>query len=389
MIYLGICLSGKPYGGGTYQYNLSIISALKSLDCKKYKIIAFIYDDAWYQRLPDNFDVIKVSNPKYLKLLNRVYRFLDRTSEGVRRFSSFLNPMVKKINLSKCSLVIYPSQDAASYQTNKKSLSTIHDLMHRYEGHFKEYQGRVKEKRDLHYSMMCKQVDGILVDSNVGKQHVIESYAIDESKIFVQSFVPPMYLKRVANIDVRKKYKLPDQYFFYPAQFWEHKNHINLLDAVKIIKNKGFDIHLVLAGSKENNYNQVVSKIKNLELIENISILGYVNDDEMASLYKNSIATVFVSFIGPTNIPPLEALMLGCPLICSNAYAMPEQTKGAALLVNPNNPKDIARKMLIILNTEKTVAANIGKGYEVIDKYGQDEFNKQLKKCIKKIIIKH
>ena len=141
------------------------------------------------------------------------------------------------------------------------------------------------------------------------------------------------------------------------------------------------DLQNCLAFVKKNNLH--------LELIENISILGYVNDDEMASLYKNSIATVFVSFIGPTNIPPLEALMLGCPLICSNAYAMPEQTKGAALLVNPNNPKDIARKMLIILNTEKTVAANIGKGYEVIDKYGQDEFNKQLKKCIKKIIIKH
>ena len=388
LTYIGVCLSSDPYGGGTYQYNLSIISALNSLDCRKYKIVAFIYNDMWVQKLPGNFDIVKVSNLKYLKLLNRIHKFIDRTPEGVRRFSLFLNPMVKKINLSKCSLVVYPSQDITSYQTDKKSLSTIHDLMHKYEGHFKEYEGGVKEKRDLHYSMMCKYADGILVDSNIGKQHVVESYTVDANKIFVQPFVPPVYLTKAISIDTSKKYNLPDRYFFFFFQFWEHKNHINLLNAVKIIKKEEYEVHLVLVGSKKNNYNQVVNKIKDLGLSENISILGYVNDNEMASLYKNAIATVFVSLIGPTNIPPLEALMLGCPLICSDVYAMKEQVKDASFFVNPSDPSDIARKMLSIFNNKERVRKNIEKGYIIIGEYGQNEFNDRLKSSMMQILVR-
>ena len=55
----------------------------------------------------------------------------------------------------------------------------------------------------------------------------------------------------------------------------------------------------------------------------------------------------YVSFCGPTNIPPLEAMSIGCPLICSNAYGMPSQIGKAGLLVNPSSHKDIASKIFI------------------------------------------
>ncbi len=302
-----------------------------------------------------------------------------KTPEGLRWFASYSNPMIKKMNKSNCDLIIFPSQERASFQTVKKALSTIHDLMHRYESHFKEYQNGMYIMRENHYQMISKYSEAILVDSEIGKQHVLESYGVIDEKVFVLPFVPPLYLKDAVAVDVLKKYKLPRKYFFYPAQFWEHKNHVNLLEAMKILRDDyKEEINMVFVGSKKNNYNNVLERIKQLELSANIYILGYVSNNDMASLYKNAIATTFVSLIGPTNIPPIEAMALGCPLICSNAYAMPEQAGEAAFFVDPNNPHDIAEKIKELILNNELVQQKVAMGYKKIAEYGQEDFSNRL-----------
>ena len=146
-------------------------------------------------------------------------------------------------------------------------------------------------------------------------------------------------------MDVRAKYGLPERYLFYPAQFWDHKNHLRLVEALAIAKGRGLPVKLVLAGSRKNAYDRVVLRVEALGLSEDVTILGYVPNEDMAALYRQALATVFVSLIGPTNIPPLEAMAVGSPLIVSNVYAMPEQVGDAALLVDPNNAEDIADKI--------------------------------------------
>lgn len=383
---LGLYLASEPFGGGTYQYNLSIIHALDSFDQSQYNITIFCHSEKWADIVPKRFEKIIVERPLILRILGRFYKMIDRSAEGWRRFAWFFNPMIKEINKSDCELIIYPSQDALSYQINKKSLSTIHDLMHRYESHFEEYQNGEYDRREKHYSMMCKYATGILVDSNIGKKHVVESYATDESKVFVLPFVPPVYLLDGQDVDVKSKYNLPQNYLFYPAQFWEHKNHINLLKALRIVLDRGVDINLVLVGSKKNNYEKVMNLITELGLDNNVFVLGYVSNDDMASLYKNAVATTFVSLIGPTNIPPMEALTLGSPLICSNAYAMPEQVRDAALLVNPKSSEDIAEKIeRLVLDIH--VQENLkDKGIKIIEEYGQKEFGIKLKDIVDDLI---
>ncbi len=379
---IGVYLASEPFGGGTYQYNLSIIHALDSFDQSQYKITVFCHSEKWAEIVPKRFEKIIVARPLVLRILGRVYKMIDRSAEGWRRFAWFFNPMIKEINKSDCEIIIYPSQDALSYQTNKKSLSTIHDLMHRYESHFEEYQNGEYDRREKHYSMMCKYATGILVDSNIGKKHVVDSYTTDESKVFVLKFVPPMYLLDAKDVDVKSKYDLPENYLFYPAQFWEHKNHINLLKALRIVLDRGVDINLVLVGSKKNNYEKVMNFITELGLDNHVFVLGYVSNDDMASLYKNAVATTFVSLIGPTNIPPMEALTLDSPLICSSAYGMPEQVGDAALLVNPKSSEDIAEKIEKLVSDKNLQEEMKSKGRQVILNYGQKEFNNILEKII-------
>lgn len=383
---IGLYLNSEPFTGGAYQYTLSIIQALNFLDQKSYKVICFCHSPKWNNLIPEDFENVILPRYLILRILSRIYKLIDRSNLGWVRFAWLFNPIIKKIDKSDCHLIIFPNQDSLSYQIKKKSLSTIHDLMHRYEPLHSEYQKGAYEYREKHYKLICKFATGILVDSNIGKKHVIDSYKINPKKVFVLPFIPPTYLLNTNYVNIKFKYQLPDKYIFYPAQFWEHKNHFNLLKAIKLLIDKGYDINLVLVGSKKNNFEKVQELINELNINKNVFILGYVNNDEMAALYKNSIATTFISLIGPTNIPPLEALLMGSPLICSNLYAMPEQVGNAALLVDPRNPKDIAEKVQQILLNTNLRKELINNGNKVIEKFTLNNFSNSLEGIINSLI---
>jgi glycosyltransferase involved in cell wall biosynthesis len=254
--------------------------------------------------------------------------------------------------------------------------------MHRYEPHFSEYQGNVFKERERHYSLICKKSAGILVDSLLGKKHVEESYGMESNSIHLLPFVPPLYLKNSQEVDIKSKYNLPDNFVFYPAQFWEHKNHSALVKTIKTLKEKQVDVHMVFIGSQKNNYEKVVNEIAEANLQNDISILGYIPQNEMYSFYKQAKAMVFASLAGPTNIPPIEAMLLGCPALVSDAYAMPEQVGNGALLIDASNPDDIADKLSWLLEEEGRRAELIDSGYRQIRKWDQDAFNQRLSEII-------
>jgi glycosyltransferase involved in cell wall biosynthesis len=198
--------------------------------------------------------------------------------------------------------------------------------------------------------------------------------------------VPPTYLLASQEIDMRAKHGLPKRFIFYPAQFWEHKNHITLLKALRLLHDRGEDISLVLVGSKKNNYERVVQAIADLHLQQYVHVLGYVSNDEMYSLYKQADAMVFVSCAGPTNIPPIEALLLGCPLIVSNKYAMPEQVGSAALLVDPLSADDIAQNICHIWHSTDAREKLKQAGFQQIQSWTQQHFNERVKTILDHVI---
>ena len=115
---------------------------------------------------------------------------------------------------------------------------------------------------------------------------------------------------------------------------------------------------------------------------EYISIQGFVSDGQMKYLYKNAVALVMPTYFGPTNIPPLEAMMLGCPVIVSDKYAMKEQVGNAGLLCNPDSPESIADCILQVWNDEELRKNMVKRGYEQSQKWTISDF----KKCFFRIV---
>jgi glycosyltransferase involved in cell wall biosynthesis len=123
---------------------------------------------------------------------------------------------------------------------------------------------------------------------------------------------------------------------FYPAQFWPHKNHVTLLRAVKVLRDRhSLNFHVVLTGSDQGNLSYVKQLVSQLGLVDQVHFLGFVSTDELIALYQNAFALMYTSMFGPDNLPPLEAFALGCPVIAAKVPGSEEQLGKGAVLIEP------------------------------------------------------
>jgi glycosyltransferase involved in cell wall biosynthesis len=292
------------------------------------------------------------------------------------------HPLYRAMKKENCDIWIFPSQDAYAYWLPVKSIGVIHDLMHRYERRFPEV-GNAKEyaAREFHYTMMCRFSEGIFVDSHLGKKHVIESYGLLANKCHVLPYIAPP-VQNETTLELDKNYDLPPKFFFYPAQFWQHKNHENLLKALRNCVNSHPDMKLVLVGCPKNYYEAILALIKKLNLVEHVKILGLVPDEAVPLFYKNARALIMPTFFGPTNIPPLEAFAFHCPVAISGVYGMPEQLQDAALYFDPNSVKDIQDCMLKLWEDDALCHTLIEKGNAHHNGWKFQHFSKKLESIV-------
>lgn len=78
--------------------------------------------------------------------------------------------------------------------------------------------------------------------------------------------------------------------------------------------------------------------------------MGYVSDKELKALYENARFLCFPSRYEGFGIPVLEAMVLGCPVIASNAAAVPETAGDSAILVGPDEVADFAQAMARVIS---------------------------------------
>ncbi|MFD2998835.1 glycosyltransferase family 4 protein [Pontibacter toksunensis] len=378
---IGLFLDSEPYSGGVFQYNQSIIDALESLPKEEYQVYVIYTKDAWRNYLQQyNFITRYVFISNVDKLISRVGRnyFLN----SWRKMSPYVHSLYKTINSLQCDLWVFPTQDHYSYQLDVNAITSIHDLMHRYEDFPEIVQNGEFQLRERLFSNIAKYSGAVLVDSECGKEQVVESYGTDKSKIFVLPYVAPPYIFEEEADDFNEKYQLPDKFLFYPAQFWEHKNHDNLFNALSEVKKTYNDIKLVLVGSKKNGYSKAMSIVKKLDLEANILHLGYVEDKYIPTLYKRARALILPTFFGPTNIPPLEAMALKCPMAVSGIYGMIDQSQDAALYFNPRSVQDISSKMKLLWEDDTLCFDLAEKGLAQFQKWNQRHFNTKFKAIV-------
>ncbi|MDO8303037.1 MAG: glycosyltransferase family 1 protein [Sedimentisphaerales bacterium] len=253
-------------------------------------------------------------------------------------------------------------------------LTIVLDLQHRKQPWFPEVSEFSEwETRERRLAPFLRRAAGIITGTQAGRDEVTHFYQIPEDRIHILPHPTPAYA-----MAERKQNELPHGlkpgFLFYPAQFWAHKNHVNLILAVKQLRNEGLNNPLVLAGSDFGNQAHVKNTIDLLGLQDQVTMLGFIDKEELVALYQNALALTYVSFFGPENLPPLEAFGLGCPVIAARVSGAEEQLGDAALLVDPGDPQDIASAIRKLHADEPLRAQMIADGRERAAQWTSKDF---------------
>lgn len=385
---VGIILGSEP-GAGVFQYTQSVLDALLSFPASELELVAAYGDPEWLSHVPaGRMKVVPIGDSLWDRGLNRAWHAARLPNALWRKVAYGLNATVRALVREDCDLWICPAHERWVFRAPIKALGTVHDLMHRYEPQFPEVSANGQyAQREFHFKETCRWAEGILVDSEIGKLQLSEAYDVSPSKIFVLPYVPPGYIYEGQKVDIPETpATVPEKFFFYPAQFWMHKNHVTLFAALDKVRAKYPDVRLVLVGAPHNGYEQARQRVKELGLEENVIFLGYVPDSDMSALYRRARALIMPSFFGPTNIPQLEAFVAGCPVAVSGVYGVPEQVGDAALLFDPKSADEIASAMERLWTDDNLCRALVEKGKQRAASWGPEQFKSRFRDIVRSLV---
>lgn len=315
---------------------------------------------------------------QYIKItiLSRI-QYLVKSSKIIRKFFNFIDlKLDSTFKKDDIDLVYFLTQSSLyKYLENYNFIYTLWDLCHRDFPEFPEVSlNNEFNSRDFHLVSLLPKATHILTESDLGKENVINRYSVDEKRVTVLPMIPSESSNLSKEwlednyLSIKEKYLLNHDYIFYPAQFWAHKNHIYILEGLKILK-EDFNVNLcaVFSGSDHGNLAFIKKSAKRLGVDELIHFIGFVDDNEIPFLYKQSTALVMPTYFGPTNIPPLEAALYECPVLYSDLPGLNDQMRDKSLTLNLKQPKSLALNLLKVLDYDSDVESAVTKAYNSIN----------------------
>lgn len=241
-----------------------------------------------------------------------------------------------------------------SLTSNIPQVLLVHDLS------FLHYPQFIAWHHRWYYQWFTKKflqkAQSIVTVSDHSKKDIIQQYKLTGKKIEVvygaakAGFIPLTWQEKE---QVKEGFADGREYFLFTGGIHPRKNLMNLLKAFSLFKKwQQSNMKLLVAGRLAWQYDDVLQKLKTYKYKEDVVLLGYLPDEQLARVTAAAYAMVYPSFFEGFGLPVIEAMQCEVPVITSNAGSMPEIGGDAALYADPANPDEIAKLMLSIYKDE-------------------------------------
>lgn len=281
------------------------------------------------------------------RFLNTSVQTEEETTKGLASPKSFAPPRPKNFFEGLgCGVIHFPFQ---SYEPC--AIPTVynpHDLQHLHHPEF--FTATEVARREALHPPACRAAHTVAVASEFVKRDVVEYYHVAPEKVQVIPWAPPP-LPETSGAEnfsaLAEKYGLSEGPFaLYPAMTWEHKNHLRLLEALAVLRDReGLVVRFVFTGHKTDFWPRVERRVNELKLAGQVKFLGLIPREELSAFYSASQFVFVPTLFEAASAPLFEAWQHGAPVACSSVTSLPEQSAGAALLFDPFDVEAIAHAL--------------------------------------------
>ena len=360
--------------------NLAYRQAGFKFQNQEVEFILYLEEDVDLE-LPDNFKR-NVFLPKYKRddLIRKVW------------WEKCLLP--KKIKEDKCDvfLSLYQCPTTLSKKAVSEHLMLVHDIIPKF---FPNYLDNFRKK--IYWKLTeraIRQADRIIVVSKRTEKDLVRHLRIDPKNITV-SYVAAdeIYEKEVSERDcqvVMEKYGLEKGYIYSGGGLEVRKNVEGTIRAYKILLDQNKDMFaklknippLVISGKLMPELAPLVTDaqalVKSMELEGKVKLLGFVPQEDLPALYRNSVLFCYPSFYEGFGLPVLEAMHQGVPVLTSKKSSLPEVGGDGVLYCEPSDVEEIARVMKKILLDENMRRMLSEKGKKRSGNFSWNKFTEKI-----------
>ena len=238
---------------------------------------------------------------------------------------------------------------------------------------------------DIAYS--AARSDVIVTISEFSKREIHELLQIPEGKIKIVYSAPSITEDRAEFSAIQKQFGVRKPYLLYVGTIEPRKNLERLIQAFDLLKReKQIPHQLILAGGGGWKTEEIHRAAEAAQFADDILFTGYLSSGEKNTLYQNADVMVFPSLYEGFGMPPLEAMLFGCPVVCSDAASLPEIVGEAAELVEPLDVRSIANGVWHVLSDSAYRNALIEKGTQRASRFSWGRSASRLIKICEEVL---
>jgi glycosyltransferase involved in cell wall biosynthesis len=232
---------------------------------------------------------------------------------------------------------------------------TIHDLSQLLHPETHKRRSVARARRRLPF--MARTADAVITPTESVLREVCQHLQIDSEKLFAipeaarGCFRP---LPFAETVDVRRRLGIGDDFLLTVGTLEPRKNLSVLVNAFeKVVRARPQSkTQLVIAGGQGWLSSPLFAAIEKSPVRERILLTGYLQDEDLRALYAACRVFIYPSLYEGFGLPPLEAMACGAPVLASRIPALVETAGSAALLFDPQDPGDLAQKIIALAGNE-------------------------------------
>lgn len=219
----------------------------------------------------------------------------------------------------------------------EKSIVTFHDSV---VNKLDEISWRTRFS--VQYSFLAlRKAARIITDSKSSRNDFLNLVNFPEEKVHVICPGVDSAFRILQDHDaLRKHYNLPSRYILHVGNNLPYMNVDGVLATLQHLLKKGLDISLVRVGECLSQKQETF--LEKADLKNRVMQLGAIPLDDLVVIYNCADLLIYPALYAGFGLPPLEAMACGTPVICSNRGSLPEIAGDAALMIDPENPANIA-----------------------------------------------